>query len=397
MTNNHFNFNTPDSPTTSTAQSEKAPQTANHQQVNTDAPTNMVCSLSDAKAFCESYFTPHVPVAAAFGGERLHVCRLNGSWDLDRAAADNYDALFRSIRILPSQSSKDIPLEWDDLTFQFGPRVFLYADKNRIVGYASNPIDAERLVTQFSKAYSKPPTSATPSGGVFYLIQIEDGDIKCKDVTLSPNTTLSRETLSLHYGNGSEKCHQELVAKLHEKFHGLAIFEGSPGTGKTCYIRHLMGELKESHRFYFIPTSNMNMLSRSDFIGFWTEQRRRHSDRKFVVVLEDSDAALMTRGTDNREQVSAILNLSDGMLADFLRLQIICTINCTADDIDQALLRPGRLLCHRVFNRLDYPNATRLAESLGRKLPAAKDYSLAEVFAGHNSNEVTHPRIGFGA
>jgi len=31
----------------------------------------------------------------------------------------------------------------------------------------------------------------------------------------------------------------------------------------------------------------------------------------------------MPRGTDNRDQVSALLNLSDGMLADFLRLQII--------------------------------------------------------------------------
>jgi ATP-dependent 26S proteasome regulatory subunit len=103
----------------------------------------------------------------------------------------------------------------------------------------------------------------------------------------------------------------------------------------------------------------------------------------------------MTRGSDNREQVSAILNLSDGMLADFLRLQIICTINCSAADIDPALLRPGRLLCHRVFSRLDYPQAARLAESLGRKLPTARDYSLAEVFAGHDADRIDRPRIGF--
>ncbi len=103
----------------------------------------------------------------------------------------------------------------------------------------------------------------------------------------------------------------------------------------------------------------------------------------------------MTRGSDNREQVSAILNLSDGMLADFLRLQIICTINCSAADIDSALLRPGRLVCHRVFGRLDYTQAARLAESLGRKLPQARDYSLAEVFAGHDTDEITRPRMGF--
>jgi len=156
-----------------------------------------------------------------------------------------------------------------------------------------------------------------------------------------------------------------------------------------------MGELKESHRFYFIPTANLGILSRQDFIGFWADQRRVHAKKKFTVILEDSDAALMTRGSDNREQVSAILNLADGMLADFLRLQIICTINCSAADIDPALLRPGRLICHRVFNRLDYDEAVQLAEKLGNKLPQAHDYSLAEVFAGHDASEINRPRIGF--
>jgi hypothetical protein len=105
----------------------------------------------------------------------------------------------------------------------------------------------------------------------------------------------------------------------------------------------------------------------------------------------------MTRGTDNRDQVSALLNLTDGMLADFIRLQIICTINCSAADIDQALLRPGRLICHRVFGRLDYTQASRLAESLGRKLPQTRDYSLAEIFAGNDTDEIPRPRMGFAA
>jgi hypothetical protein len=44
-----------------------------------------------------------------------------------------------------------------------------------------------------------------------------------------------------------------------------------------------------------------------------------------------------------------------------------------------------------------YPQAVRLAESLGRKLPVARDYSLAEVFAGHNTDEIDRPHIGFAA
>ena len=377
-----------------TTESAPVAEPTTHEPGVFDASLVMSCAVSTAKAFCEDYHTPHTPVAAAFGADRLHTCRLSGSWDLDRMVMDHADALFRSIRKLPSKDAKDTAKQWDDLTLQFGPRSFLYADANRIVGFAATPTEAESLVRRFSKTYHKPKRPSS-SGGVFYLIQHDGDNTRTKEVVLSPDTILKPEALGLHYGTGSGEWHQSFTRKLHARTSGLSIFEGKPGTGKTFYLRHLMGELKESHRFYFIPTSSMGILSRPDFIGFWTDERRCYSDKMFVVILEDSDAALLTRGTDNREQVSAILNLTDGMLADFLRLQIICTINCTAADIDPALLRPGRLLCHRVFGRLDYAQAARLAESLGRKLPLADDYSLAEVFAGHDTDQINRPRIGF--
>ena len=303
--------------------------------------------------------------------------------------------MFRSIRWIHTKNAKGANEYWDDLTFQLGPRSFVYIDKDRIVGFATTPGEAETIAKRFDQAYRKPPVKSVPGG--YYLIQVEPSVIKCHRVSLPLDTILTTASLNFHYGTGSEAWHLDYVEKLRTKDRGLSIFEGVPGTGKTFYIRHLMGALKESHRFYFIPTSSLNILSRSDFIGFWAEQRQQYSDWQFVVVLEDSDAALMTRGVDNREQVSAILNLTDGLLADFLRLQIICTINCTASDIDPALLRPGRLICHRVFGRLDYADALRLAESLGRKLPVASDYSLAEVFAGHDQYQRKRPHIGFAA
>ena len=384
----------PELPKTATHQSVPASEPAIHEQGNSDSPTRIICDLADSDAFVETYRKPHVPVMSSFGAGRLHVCRFYGSWDLNQMISENAEILFRSIRKLSSKEAKNTTKEWDDLTFQFGPRAFLYADKDRIIGFAATPIEAERLATQFGKKYRMPTAS---DGGIFYLIQQEGDNIKTKEVSLSSGTVLKPEALALHYGSGSGEWHRSFVEKLCERPNGLSIFEGKPGTGKTFYLRHLMGVLKESHRFYFIPTSTMGILSKPDFIGFWTDQRWLHSNKKFVVVLEDSDAALMTRGSDNREQVSALLNLSDGMLADFLRLQIICTINCSAADIDPALLRPGRLLCHRVFGRLDYAQAARLAESLGRRLPQTRDYSLAEVFAGQDTDEINHPRIGFAA
>ncbi|MCF7787058.1 MAG: ATP-binding protein [Prosthecobacter sp.] len=346
--------------------------------------------MSEASAFSPGYKGTHVPVVAAFGGGRLHECRMSGFYDLGRALTENAATLLRSVRRLDADQSLN---QWDDLTFQFGPRSFLYADESRVIGYAETSQEAERLVAKFGASYSKPPA---PKGGSFYLIRT-GREISRELVQLGTETILGDEVFSLHYGQGSYEWHEDFIAKLRSSSHGLTIFEGSPGTGKTSYLRHLMGVLKDTHLFYFIPTATMSVLTNPDFIGFWAEQRRRFADRQFVVILEDSDAALMTRGADNRDQVSAILNLSDGMLADFLRLQIICTINCKASDIDQALLRPGRLLCHRIFHRLDYTQASRLAESLGRNLPAVQDYSLAEIFAEDESKTIRRPSIGFAA
>ena len=209
------------------------------------------------------------------------------------------------------------------------------------------------------------------------------------------DSVLRDETFVLHYGQETDQWHRQFLKKLQTTKSGISVLEGPPGTGKTSYLRHLMGLLRESHRFYFIPPSSMGVLSDPSFVEFWTSERLMQKDRQLVVILEDSDAALMTRDSDNRNKVSALLNLSDGMLADFLRLQIVCTINCAVCEIDQALLRPGRLISHRIFERLDYPVAARLAKSLGKSLPVQREYSLAEVF--HDIENAPRSRIGFAA
>lgn len=387
-------FNAPGISDFVSAPAAKNPETAIPPTETPAETVNMVCDLAKANVFCGDPNNPHVPVIAAFGADPLHVCELRGSWDLERAVAENSERLVRSVHDLPSEGILE---DWDDLTFQFGPRAFLYADRRRIMSFAGTHSEAERLVKQFDETYAKEIKAPEPSGGDFNMIKIGSRRIECVTVSLPADTILSQEAFHLHYGNDAVEWHEGFVEKLQTKRHGVSILEGTPGTGKTSYLRHLMGALKESHRFYFIPTSSMGILSSPNFIEFWADEREEHSERQFVVILEDSDAALMTRGCDNREQVSAILNLSDGMLADFLRLQIICTINCTAADIDQALLRPGRLLSHRVFGRLDYRQAARLAESLGKSLPVVRDYSLAEVFAGHDSEKLNRPCIGFAA
>ena len=104
---------------------------------------------------------------------------------------------------------------------------------------------------------------------------------------------------------------------------------------------------------------------------------------------------VVTRDPGCRGKVSAILSLSDGMLSDFLCRHVICTIKCTAATSDRAHLLPGRLVAPREVRRLDIAQASRLAESVGKTLPPASDYSLAEVFAEDGSDPVLRQSMGF--
>lgn len=360
-----------------------------NEMLNTKQETFIVCGQLETSSFSPTYRGPHVPVLAAFDRGPMHRFCMSGRWDLERAAMEKADALLRSDRLLETNDK----LLWDDLTFQIAPRSLLYASESCLEGFAESATEAEAIVREFAGSYARPPE---PEGGSYSLIRV-DKDIGRVTVPLSQESLLSDEVFVLHYTEETIAWHNEFMQRLTTRKNGLAILEGPPGTGKTSYLRHLMGVLRESHRFYFIPASTLQVLTDPNFIGFWADQRRRHPDKQFAVILEDSDAALMARGSDNREQVSAILNLTDGMLADFLRLQIICTINGRATDIDQALLRPGRLIAHRIFKRLEREQAMRLATHLGRSLPHAQDYSLAEIFADPEACEARKPRIGFAA
>ena len=64
------------------------------------SPVSLLCNLTGGTSFREDYERPHLPVLAAFGGDPLHVCRLYGSWDLDRAVSENAGALVRSKELL---------------------------------------------------------------------------------------------------------------------------------------------------------------------------------------------------------------------------------------------------------------------------------------------------------
>ena len=350
-----------------------------------------ICDLTKGAAFFPERNAAPVPIVAAFGTGAFHQCKRTGKWNFDQATRECEQELIRSFKLVyPNESMK----RWEDLIFQFGEKEFLCAEESRIVGYADTAAKAEKITEEFSVRFGVPEEV---SSGRFRLIRKDKYDaFACEDVELSGEVSIDPQIFRLCYPDNAWSWHLQLIDSLRKKKSGLSILEGPPGTGKTTYLRYLMREMEATHHFYFVPPSGLSMLSHQDFLAFWSREVQMAKSKRFIMILEDAEAALMSRAEDNRNMVSTLLNLTDGILGDFLSIQVICTVNCKASDLDPALMRPGRLVSHRVFRKLFRNEVAALANHYGSTTPPSGEYTLAEIFSETIAASKVSPRVGFG-
>ena len=98
-----------------------------------------------------------------------------------------------------------------------------------------------------------------------------------------------------------------------------------------------------------------------------------------ILVIEDAEHVIMDRTTSRNSAVSNLLNISDGLLADFLNVQLICTFNSPLTMVDNALLRKGRLIAKYEFGKLSAAKAQKLSDHLGYKKLMEQPMTLAEI------------------
>lgn len=210
-----------------------------------------------------------------------------------------------------------------------------------------------------------------------------DGKFKLSTFAVHDNFTI--KDLDMHYGYGFEKFHNELMQRFRTDTRGLVLFHGSPGTGKTYYIRHLLRKMTMYNKMViYMPPNMVEKLIDPVFITFLSKEISKNSKLGVfcVLLVEDAEPLLASRQGDVRVQgISNLLNLTDGLLNDMLKLQIICTFNVKVKELDKALLRPGRLIARKEFKAMSVLDANRLAQHLGLKHHFTKPTTLAEVYS----------------
>ena len=103
-----------------------------------------------------------------------------------------------------------------------------------------------------------------------------------------------------------------------------------------------------------------------------------------ILIIEDAENIIMDRRLSGGSAVSNLLNISDGLLADFLNVQLICTFNSPLTMVDSALMRKGRLIAKYEFGKLSAGKAQRLSDHLKFNRMIDRPMTLAEIT---NQNE----------
>jgi hypothetical protein len=191
--------------------------------------------------------------------------------------------------------------------------------------------------------------------------------------------------LNLFYEDDFKEVNEVICKRLaNNKDKGIVLLHGLPGTGKTTYLRYLIGKIKK--RILFISPSVAEDIMNPDFVKMLI------SNPNSVLIIEDAEKVIMDRKLSPNASVSNLLNISDGLLADFLNVQVICTFTQPLTMIDSALMRKGRLIAKYEFGKLGVAKAQCLSDHLGFDKQVTEPMTIAEI-ANPNEKAVSASSI----
>ena len=127
---------------------------------------------------------------------------------------------------------------------------------------------------------------------------------------------------------------------------GLALMYGIAGSGKTSLIKKLIYDCSNTN-FYIMDFSMLQNIVSGQFLSFLLGLKNA------VIIMEDCEYILKRRDTNENPLINALLNITDGLVGDALNIRFLCTFNAALTDIDEALLRPGRLKVKYEFKALN--------------------------------------------
>lgn len=179
---------------------------------------------------------------------------------------------------------------------------------------------------------------------------------------------------------------EQLASAFELNTSNLLFLIGTPGTGKSTLIRWLCGQLRHRQIYQFAGDQTIKNPNFDTYISMLPKDS--------LVIIEDADDIVGKR-TDGNRTMTTLLNEIDGVASKGIKF-IISTNLPTTRDVDEALLRPGRLAYSIEFRKLSIDELKEVAKELGIFKEITGPMSLADFLAP--AQAITAPKakgIGF--
>ncbi|MEI7525988.1 MAG: AAA family ATPase [Mariniphaga sp.] len=283
--------------------------------------------------------------------------------------AENYKREIKDSHYARIYYGEKISAEIDDIFYFLYDDLIVYFDTQssivRFLYRITDILKVEAIIREIKKFKERKTIN---SSEISLLVSTRSG-IETKVMKI----TKPKLSIDDNYNDDFKQIHQTILKRLSKKNDkGLVLLHGKPGTGKTSYIRFLISSVKKS--VIFLPPNMANAITNPDLISILIDNPNS------IFVIEDAENIVVDREKNGNSPVSALLNISDGLLSDCLNIQVICSFNTDISKIDNALMRKGRLIAKYEFKELDVPKAQALSTKLGFNSSINSSMTLTAIY-----------------
>ena len=189
-----------------------------------------------------------------------------------------------------------------------------------------------------------------------------------------------------NYNDDFQEVYERICSLIEkDKDPSLMLFYGKPGTGKTSIIKSIIAKYK-TKSFVLIDGYMLNSISNSNLMDYFS------MNENTVFIIEDCERIIRSRDLDyNNNIMSVLLNVTGGIIGDSLNLKFILTFNTSINDVDKALLRPGRCSLKYEFKPLTKEKAHAIDPDCNTEKTLAELYNKEK----HDFSSKNQIRIGF--
>jgi energy-coupling factor transporter ATP-binding protein EcfA2 len=195
--------------------------------------------------------------------------------------------------------------------------------------------------------------------------------------------------LSKYFNDDIIKADQHIRQQLSSsRNRGFVFLHGEPGTGKSTYLKHLLGTI--DRKSVLMPADAIFGLHSPALTLFL------HKNPDIILVLEDIDDFIMD-GNMGNNFVMNMVNFTDSLLALHTNIRFVCTFSSPLDKIAKQLRRSGRVLASHEFKPLEIEKCNAILSELHPGCKTEQDLCLADVFHYCDNKEIRPrtARIGF--